>query len=135
MKANEVAIAQLAMAFETNDLINKIYLAQDTDWPNGLAWKVVRDLMDEFHPTDIVSKVELKIRMNKVRMGKKDSPKVLFDQISAIKNAYDASNHIIDEEDLIAVVLDKAPFCTHMCWQLKKETKQEHWRCRIYEQQ
>ena len=107
VKANEVAIAQLAMAFETDDLINKIYSAQDTDWPNGMAWKVVRDLMDEFHPTDIVSKVELKRRMNKVRMGKKDSPKVLFNQISAIKNAYDASNHIIDEEDLIAVVLTR----------------------------
>jgi hypothetical protein len=35
--------------------------------------------------------------------------KLLFDQIAAVENAYNSSDQSIDQEELIAVVFDRAP--------------------------
>ena len=47
--------------------------------------------------------------LNGVRMKKGQDPATLFDQLSAIEYKYNTATKTIDEEDLIAVVLDSAP--------------------------
>jgi hypothetical protein len=46
--------------------------------------------------------------LNGIKMKKGEDPATLFEQISSIENKYN-KNGKIDEEDLIAVVLDAAP--------------------------
>eukprot|EP00957_Ditylum_brightwellii_P098754 7522989-Ditylum_brightwellii.AAC.1 len=47
--------------------------------------------------------------MSKVKMGKFDKPSKLIDQIKTIKNQFSDLNKKMDEEDKIALVLEKAP--------------------------
>ena len=42
-------------------------------------------------------------------MKPNDNPKKLFEQISMVQNAFNGPNQKVDEDDLIAVVLDAAP--------------------------
>jgi hypothetical protein len=42
-------------------------------------------------------------------MKKDADPVTLFEQLSAIKNRYNTASRKIEEEDLIAVVIDAAP--------------------------
>ena len=89
---NNVAIAQLTLAFESEGLLNKVYACQDDNWPEGMAWKVIESLLEEYQPKDRISKVEMRRRLNKVKMGKKDNPKVLFEQLAAIENAFNSAD-------------------------------------------
>ena len=41
-------------------------------------------------------------------MKRDDEPKMLFEKIAAIKNMFCEANFAINEEDLIAVVMEKA---------------------------
>ena len=56
-----------------------------------------------------MSRVELRQRLNQIKMNKNEDPKTLFEQIGAVRNAYNTRAKKIDEEDLIAVILDAAP--------------------------
>ena len=47
--------------------------------------------------------------LNKVSMNDEEDPATLFEQLSSIENKCDTSTRQIDEEDLIAVILDAAP--------------------------
>jgi len=47
--------------------------------------------------------------LNKVTMKKEQGASTLFEQLSAIQNHYNTATRQINEEDLIAVVLDAAP--------------------------
>ena len=109
LERNAEAIAQLTIALDSESLLNKVYEAEDDDWPEGMAWKIMKSLKDDFQPGDRISSVELKRKLNKVFMKKKDHPKVLFEKIAAIDNIYKANGKALDEEDAIAVVLDKCP--------------------------
>ena len=109
LERNSEAVAQLLMALDSDSLLNKIYEAQDNEWPEGMAWKIMKSLDEEFHPGDCISGVELKRKLNKVSMKKKDHPKVLFEQLAKIENMYKANVKSLDEDYAIAVVLDKAP--------------------------
>ena len=82
---------------------------KDLSWPGGLTHKVVVKLKEKYQPNDKVSRVELHWRLNRVKMGKTDDPIELFEQIASIKNAFQTNKQTVDEEDLLATVLEKAP--------------------------
>lgn len=86
-KANIMAMAALAIAMTTEELICKIHEASDADWPGGKAYKVIKLLEAEYQ----------------------QDPRILFEQIAMIKNQARSSQLAIAEEDLIAIVLDKVP--------------------------
>ena len=109
LERNALAIASLTLAFQTDGLLNMITKAQSTDWPNGKAYEVIDALFKKFQPVDTISRVEMRNRLNKIGMKPTQDPKVLFDKIASLQNAYNDSTRNIDEEDLIALVLDKAP--------------------------
>ena len=108
-KANIMAMAALAIAMTTEELICKIHEASDADWPGGKAYKVIKLLEAEYQPTDRYSLVEIRRKLNKISMKDSQDPRILFEQIAMIKNQARSSQLAIAEEDLIAIVLDKVP--------------------------
>jgi hypothetical protein len=110
-KRNAAAMANLTMAFNSEATMGLVFKAKTQDWPSGLAHLVVSALFKKYQPQDTITRVELRQRLSAVRMKKKKSedPATLFEQISSIEYKYNTSTKHIDEEDLIAVILDAAP--------------------------
>jgi hypothetical protein len=72
---NQLAFAQLTMAFTTETAMTFIYEGMtDTDWPSGLAYLVVNALKKKYMPKDTISKVELRRMMNGIKMKKSADP-------------------------------------------------------------
>ena len=82
---NNVALAQLSMAFQTETLMHKIFLSQSKDWPEGLAIEVVEDLLLEYQPQDRISRVEMRRRLARVRMGRSKIPKCSLNKLQLLK--------------------------------------------------
>ena len=110
VKRNKVAWAQMTLALNTEALLAIMSSTKDLAWPGGLAHKVVVKLKEKYQPNDRVSRVKLRRRLDRVEMSKTDDPSELFEQIASIKNAFQTNNtQTVDEEDLLATVLEKAP--------------------------
>jgi hypothetical protein len=103
---NRLAMYYLTSAFYTQASQRFLYLGMTQQWPSGLAWMVVRALFRSFRPRDNLSKIEMKVSLNTVTMSKKDSPEVLFAQLSSIQNKYGIQ---ATEDELIATVVMKSP--------------------------
>jgi hypothetical protein len=106
---NLMAISCLTMAFQDDALLRMIEQSETSDWPSGLAHRVVDELFKKHRPVDIVSRVEMRTKLSQVSMKSDDDPKVLFNQLATIQSAYNNATQKIDPFDLIAVVLEKAP--------------------------
>ena len=106
---NLMAMTFLMLAFSMEMNMNMIARAQIDEWPNGLAYKVVKELLDKYKPSDNMSCVEAQLMLNNVMMKKNDDPSVLFEKISEIQNRYNTVTRKLDEEDLIATVIAVAP--------------------------
>ena len=109
LERNLLAIASLSLAFQSEGQMNMIQKAESKDWPSGKAHIVVDNLFRKYRPVDTISRVEMRVRLNQVSMKPNQDPKVLFDQLASIQNAYNDATRDIDPDDLIAVVLEKAP--------------------------
>jgi len=105
----DTAVAQLTMAFHTAGLFDKVNQAKTTDWSDGLTTSIVTRLKGDYQPIDRISRIKMRRKMNKVSMKNDDDPKVIFDQISTIRNHYAGSGVVIEDEDLMASVMEKAP--------------------------
>jgi hypothetical protein len=106
---NALAMSNLTMAFETENLFGLIYKTMSNDLPGGLAHEVVVQLFNKYSPGDIISRVELMQMLNAVSIKDAEDPSVLFEQVSANQDQYDTVAHKIDEEELIAVIMGAAP--------------------------
>ena len=109
MKRNAIAIANLTMAFTTDGTMALAYKAKTVDWPNGLAYMITDALKKKYQSKDTMTRVELQHQLNRVTLKKGVDPATLFEQLSAIENRYNTSRRQIEQEDLIAVVIDAAP--------------------------
>jgi hypothetical protein len=88
-KRNDIAMAQLTMAFVADAKLAMIYEAKSpTDWPNGKASCVVDSLFKKYCPQDTALLVELQEELNSVTMKPTDDPAVLFGKLSAIRIKY-----------------------------------------------
>ena len=85
-KANIMAMAAQVIAMTTEELFCKIHEGSDADWPGGKAYKVIKLLEVEYQPTDRYSLVEIRRKLNKISMKDSQDPRILFEQIAAIKN-------------------------------------------------
>ena len=106
---NDTAVAQLTMAFQTAGLLDKVNQAKTTDRSDGLATSIVARLKRDYQPIDRISRVKMRRKLNVVRMKNDDDPKVIFEQISTIRNHYAGSGVVVKDEDLMASVMEKAP--------------------------
>ena len=99
----------LTMAFTTEADMTMIMRAQSDEWPSGLAWKVVKELMIKYNPNDNMARVEEKMMLNEVSMNNDDDPSVLFEQISQIQNQFGMAARTIEDGDLIAAAIAAVP--------------------------
>ena len=106
---NNAAMASLTLAFTTDELISIIMNAQSSEWPDGLACEVVKELLEKYKPEGIMSLVDEKIALHKIRMGQNKDPAKLFNRIVAVETRFNTKTKKIKEEELIAVVLSQAP--------------------------
>jgi hypothetical protein len=109
VRRNAIAMANLTMAFTSETTINVVYKAMSIEWPSGLAHLVVAALFKKYRPQDTITRVELRQVLNAIKMKKGTDPATLFEQISSVENKYNTATKKIDQDDLIAVVLDAAP--------------------------
>jgi hypothetical protein len=84
---NLLAMDNLTMALETENLFGIIYKTMSTDWPAGLAHEVVVQLFNKYSPDDRISRVELRSMLNGVSMRDAEDLSILFEQVSAIQCA------------------------------------------------
>ena len=77
-KRNAVAMANLTMAFTTDEAMSLVYDAASTDWPAGLAWKIMLAMKKKYQPDDTISRVELRRQLNSVAMKRNEDPATLF---------------------------------------------------------
>jgi hypothetical protein len=106
---NSIAMACLTMAFTTDAAMSVVFKAKTTEWPGGLAWMVMDLMRKKYRPQDLVTRAELRNKLNNLSMADGDDPKVLFEEISTIENRYNIGTNRVDEADLIALVMQKAP--------------------------
>ena len=97
------------MAFQKAGLLDKVNQAKTIDWPDGLATSMVTRLKRDYQSIDRISRVEMRIKMHKVSMKNDDDPKVIFEQISTIRNHYAGSGVVVEDKDLMVSVMEKAP--------------------------
>jgi hypothetical protein len=109
VRRNAIAMANLTMAFTSEATINLVCKAMTAEWPTGLAHLVVAAMFKKCRPQDTITRVELRQVLNNIKMKKSKDPATLFEQICSIANKYNTATKKIDEDDLIAVVLDAAP--------------------------
>jgi hypothetical protein len=83
------------MAFTIESAMTFIYEGMtDLDWPSGFTYLVVKDM-----PEDTISQVEVRRRMNGIKMKKGSDPVELFNQISVVKVRYERPGNTIDENE------------------------------------
>jgi hypothetical protein len=76
------------MAFTKDGIMGMISRSTTKEWPDRLAYPVVKNLMKRFRPVDTISKVEMRQRLNQITMKKGSNPSLLFEKLSSIKDQY-----------------------------------------------
>jgi hypothetical protein len=84
-----------------------IYKGFTMDYPDGLAYLVIKALKKKFKPQDATSNLEFTQALMRIKMQPKENPSTLFTQISALQNRYGVYN--TDEQQLIAIVTNALP--------------------------
>jgi hypothetical protein len=106
-RKNEMAISSFTMSFTREGIMRLISQSKTKEWPDGLAYLVVKELNKKYRPIDIISKVEMRQRLNQVVMKKGSDPAEQFETLSSIEDWYGGVGNL-EETDLIAIVLDVA---------------------------
>jgi hypothetical protein len=104
-----MAISCHTMAFQDDALSYMIEQSETATWPSGLAHMVVDELFRKYRPVDNISRVEMRTKLSKVAMKQNDDHRVLFNQLASIQSECISAAQKIDQYDLIAFVLEKAP--------------------------
>ena len=107
LKRNNIAMAHLTMAMETEGAMTFVYRAMSAEWPGGLAFKVMVALHERFNPQDLTAKVEMRRLLSNVRIKSSDEPSGIFEQLSKIENMYRGTK--IDDQELLATAMAAAP--------------------------
>ena len=108
-KRNHTAMAAFTMAFTKETTMGMVYKSMTKEWPGGLAHVVVKALFKKFKPENVMTRVQLRQALNKISMKANEDPCTLFEQISTIENWYNNETCKVDQDDLIATVIDAAP--------------------------
>jgi hypothetical protein len=95
------------MAFTSEMTMGLVCKAQTEEWPGRRtgAYLVVAALKAKYMTDDVITKIELRQMLGKVKMKKDDEPSILFKQLSAIENQCNKPGEQIPDDELIAAVL------------------------------
>ena len=106
-KKDLLAMAHLTMAFGTEALLKNIASACTSEWPGGLAYRLVALLKEKCAPKDRMAGVERQRKLNQVELKTGEDPAKLFEQLKAIDNQFSELTHRLTKDDKIGVILDK----------------------------
>jgi hypothetical protein len=109
LRMNQEAMMALVMSFINDQCMLVYFSTKSADWPNSVAWKIMKAIHDEYQSCNHISLVEYCRRLSEVKLKESEEPKVLFEQLASIRNMFSKAAFKINEEDLIAVVMEKAP--------------------------
>jgi hypothetical protein len=101
-------MASFSMGFTTDKAMNIVYAASTEGWPEVEAYLVVKNLMKKYRPLDTVSKIKMRQQLARIKMKKGTDPSILFEQLTSIKNQFLGPSKQLDEDELIAIILDVA---------------------------
>lgn len=105
---NNIAAADLNKALNADGMVDPIHAPMNSNWPNGLACCIIDMLHNCFVPQNRISHVEMQQALNALVMQHDEDPARLFVALESDWNQYSTPTFAIEEEDLIAMVLDKA---------------------------
>ena len=74
-RQNEIAMASLTMAFTKEEQMRYIFEAQTDDYPDGIAFLVIWQLLQKYKPVDTMSRVELRQQLNRIKMKQEQRSK------------------------------------------------------------
>jgi hypothetical protein len=101
-------MASFSMGFTTDKAMNIVYAASTEGWPEVEAYLVVKNLMKKYRPLDTVSKIKMRQQLARIKMKKGTDPSILYEQLTSIKNQFLGPSKQLDEDELIAIILDVA---------------------------
>jgi hypothetical protein len=97
------------MAFTKEGTMGMVSRAVTDEWPDGLAYLIVKNLMKRYRPIDAISRVEMRQKLNQISKRKDSNPTMLFEKLAPIQDQFLAPELRIDKANLIAVVFIVAP--------------------------
>ena len=109
---NGLAVALYTTSFTNNQLVNMIYESCTEEYPGGRAWVINEALKRKYAPTDMMTIVERKNDLSRIKMSPRDHPSTLFEALCGIKNKYkDSTAAAMTDQEMQAYVIEKAPAC------------------------
>ena len=86
---NRMAVTAFTVAFGSCQdfyTMNIVIASKTKDWPSGKSWEIIKELQEEYAPTDLMGDAEQQKELESIRMHRHANPKELFSQITAIEN-------------------------------------------------
>jgi hypothetical protein len=85
-KMNNLAMASFTMAFRREGIMRLVSKAKAKKWPERLAYLVAQELNKKFKPNDIISKVEMRQKLNHISMKRGSDPAIRFETLAALED-------------------------------------------------
>jgi gag-polypeptide of LTR copia-type len=114
LKANAVerntrAMAALTFALQEDDMVLLLDGAMTDEWPDGLAYLVMEAIEREYRPKNLMQAVNLRRKLNAIKMKKGDAPTQMFKELNGIKARYGKLRIKVNDDDLMATAVVAAP--------------------------
>ena len=70
VEQNKKAMGQFIQAFSSISLLNKVNLERkaDKNFPSGKAWKLWKEMKEEYNPDDSIAEAELELALSKLKL-------------------------------------------------------------------
>ena len=74
-------MGQFIKAFSSISLLNKVNLERkvDKNFPSGKAWKLWKEIKDEYNPDNSIAEAGLELPLSKLKLTKKKNPKKIIE--------------------------------------------------------
>ena len=109
---NRMAVTAFTVAFgncEDFYTMNMVIASKTEDWPSGKAWEIIKELQEEYAPTNLMGDAEQQKELESIRMKRHANPKELFSQITAIENKYRGRASALTKKSKLTNVILRSP--------------------------
>ena len=109
---NRMAVTSFTVAFGSCQdfyTMNIVIASKTKDWPSGKSWEIIKELQEEYAPTDLMGDAEQQKELESIRMHRHANPKELFSQITAIENKYRGRASELSEKSKLTNVILRSP--------------------------
>ncbi len=85
MELNKKAMGQFIQAFSSISLLNNVNLERraDKNFPSGKAWKLWKEMKDEYNPDNSIAETKLELVLSKLKLTKKKNPRKITEEIAS----------------------------------------------------